>query len=101
MPRSEAGANRSHRAIAHQKEGTMSQVTDTAATRFSVPLLAWAALALATMAVAVVLILAVTSGGQEEGTRGPFRYAPIQRDTPAVRYDGGPEEGTAAQQAAR
>jgi hypothetical protein len=66
----------------------MSQVTDTAATRFSVPLLAWAALALATMAVAVVLILAVTSGGQDSA---PTVTAP---GASGVRYDGGPEEGT-------
>jgi hypothetical protein len=93
----------------------MSLVTNTAPTRAAVPLLGWAALALATMAFAVVLILAITSdgdtgvsrsvpaatapgvrydGGPEEGTRGPSVSSPATRSAPAVRFDGGPEEGT-------
>jgi len=56
--------------------------------RRRVPLLAWAALALAAVAVGVVLFLALRTGGDSAAQ-------PTTRATaPGIRYDGGPEEGT-------
>jgi hypothetical protein len=75
------------------KEAEMSQTASPqhlAAVR-RIPRAAWVVLGLAAAAAAVALVLALSGGGNGAGSA-----APVVRANPAVRYDGGPEEGSAA-----
>ncbi|MGZ4201290.1 MAG: hypothetical protein ACXVRH_04435 [Thermoleophilaceae bacterium] len=62
----------------------------TVARRTHVPKAAWAVLVAAAVAAAVALVLALSGGGHAAAPASSSVH-----QNPGIRYDGGPEEGTA------